>query len=298
MSRFHLPDALAQEVLAAIGAHRPSDATGVAELYRRFCAAIPFDPVMKAVAIREGTQPPGADPAPVAERYLATGIGGTCWATCGVLAALLGHAGIDATIALERMLDIAVVDFHCFTVAVLDDEPVALDPVHVSGDPLPLRVGPQGTHPTYRAEFDADDLGRLEHTWRGPEHGGRYVVLSQRLDSADVAAFCDVSVQHTGVRARRLFQRTATPEAIRIVRPTDDGLGLRVREWTAATDGARAAGEPGGGDDTTDATMPRTSEARHPAEILEALRTNETGMDLVVRSGLAVREGDGWRFTT
>lgn len=293
MSRFHLPDALAHEVLAAIGAERPRDTAGLAELYRRFCAAIPFDPVMKAVAIRECTQPPGADPVAVAERFLATGIGGTCWATCGVLAGLAAHAGLDASIGLERMLDIDVVDFHCFTVLHTDNGPLALDPVHVSGDPLPLRAGAGGTHPVYATSFAADEMDRLLHTWRSPEHGGRYVVLSDRLGVDDVAAFCDVSVDHTGVRARRLFQRTVTPDGTRIVRPTNDGRGLRVRAWTAppAAEGAAA------GAGTSTVTC-ETTEAYEPAQILEALRVNEAGMALVVRSGLATPDGDGWRFTT
>lgn len=295
MSRFQLPDSLARDVLAEIGADAPTDAAGVAELYRRFCAVVPFDPVMKAVTVREGTRPPGADPVEVAERFLATGIGGTCWATCGVLAGLAAHAGLDAAIGLERMLDIPAVDFHCFTVLDGADGPVALDPVHVSGDPLPLRSGAVGTHPVYRASFAADEMGRLLHTWRGPEHGGRYVVLSERLGVEDVAAFCDVSVQHTGVRARRLFQRTVTPDGIRIVRPTDDGRGVVVREWTAPANVDVDVEEP----EVAASPAPcQTTEARQPAQILEALRINEAGMDLIVRSGLAVPHGDGWQFLT
>lgn len=292
MHVFTISDVLAHEVLTSLGTTTPTDRASVDDLYRRFCATVPFDPIMKAVAVKEGFTPPGSNAAEVAERFLATGVGGTCWANCGLLAALFQHAGIDATIGLERMIDRDEVDFHCFVVIHLDGERLLADPIHVSGAPFPMRVGARGIHPAYTNAIAADDRGgenrvarheRLLHVWNGPEHGGRYVVLDDALDPSDVAAFCAVSVQHTGVRASRLFQRTATTDSVRIVKPASDGHGLEVREWRRL------------GNHSNSLAVEATT-AHGPEGVMAALRINPDGLDLLLRSGLALRRGDAMAF--
>lgn len=290
--RLTISDDLAREVLRAIGATAPSDRASLDDLYSRFCATVPFDPVMKALAMREGVTPPGDDPTETAERFLTTGLGGTCWSNCGLLCALLEHAGIDASIGIERMLDRDGVDFHCFVNAWCDSSPMFLDPIHVSGRPMPMRAGVTGSHPAYlnRLESEPPPANRMLHVWRGPENAGRYVVLAAGLDADDVAAFCAVSVQHTGVRARRLFHRTATDREVRIVKPTADGNGLEVRTWYAPRSGGDA--------DAHESGLAFDVEiVQEPPLVMAALGVTTEGMNLVVRAGLAQPSGDGWRFT-
>ncbi len=301
MAEFTLPTALADDVLRRL-AYEPGGRCDLDLLYSRFCDTVPFDPVAKARAVREGHRPPGSDPVEVAEHFLATGLGGTCWATCGLLAALVHHVGVEATVGVERMRATDAVDFHSFVVAWTDDGPHMLDPVHASGRPLALRAGSTGTHPVYRSVlvgFDTDERSRrgeaaerppasgarsgvpprVGHEWASPDHAGSYVVLTDHLDPADVAAFCDVSVAHTGVRAQRLFHRTAGIDSLTIVRPLLDGRGLERRTWSGS------------------APTPERVELRTAEDICAALHVGEDGMAAVVASGLAEVDGTTWRFT-
>ena len=227
-----MPSGLVDEVCAALGTSTPTDRVGIDDLYRAWCARFPFDPVAKATAMAEGTRPPGGDPVEVAERWLATGLGSTCWGQVAVLGAILEGAGVGVTVGLDRMLTDELVDFHAFVVAEVDGELLALDTVHPSGHPLPLAGGATGDHGAYGAGFEEVD-GRLEHWYRQPDsrhRSGRYVVLSTSLDAADARAFLAVSADHSGV-GRRFFVRHCPPGAFVVTRPTDDGRALRRTTW-------------------------------------------------------------------
>ncbi|MDZ7733573.1 MAG: hypothetical protein U5R31_11205 [Acidimicrobiia bacterium] len=217
MKSFHVDAALASEVRERLGAEQPTDLDGVAALYERWCATVPFDGAAKALAVREGRIPPGADPAEFFEHWLTTGLGGTCWGHVAGLAALLADAGIDSRVGLDRMLRDGVIDFHGFLVVPDGDRRLALDVVHVAGRPLPIEAGARGTHPIYSVGFVEED-GRLLHwfdspaTWQGD--GGRYALLSTDLDAADVAACFLRGVCHRlGVRSHRLFLRRTPPDS-------------------------------------------------------------------------------------
>jgi hypothetical protein len=232
VERFTMPSGLVEDVCGALGVSLPTDRAGVATLYRRWCAAVPFDPVAKAVALAEGRPPPGDDPVEVAERWLATGLGSTCWGHVTVLGGLLDAAGVRVAAGVDRMLTDDLVDFHSFLVADLDGEPVALDPIHPSGDPLPLLAGARGNHPAYTVGIDEQE-GRFVHWFQQPLAGsrdGRYVVLSATLDRADVRAFCRVSAVHSGV-GRRFFQRRVLDDAFVVTRPTEAGTALTTTTW-------------------------------------------------------------------
>jgi hypothetical protein len=95
----------------------PEDLAGIARLYRAWCAQVPFDNVAKVLAVRDGRTPPGAEPEEVVERWLATGVGATCWGHVTGLAGVLGAAGSNSRIAVDRMRrDDDIVDFHAFVI--------------------------------------------------------------------------------------------------------------------------------------------------------------------------------------
>lgn len=232
MERFTIPAGLADELCDALGSALPSDPQGIGDLYRTWCAQVPFDPVAKAAALVEGRTPPGDDPVEVAERWLTTGLGSTCWGHVTVLGALLERAGVRVSAGLDRMLTADLVDFHSFLVVHADGAPLLLDPIHPSGDPLPMVAGARGTHPAYGVGLDGADR-RLEHWFDQPIAGsrsGRYAVLATNLDRADVRAFCRVSVDHSGVGAR-FFQRRVLADRFVVIRPTEDGAALAIRTW-------------------------------------------------------------------
>jgi hypothetical protein len=228
-----MPRGLVDEVCSALRVSLPSDCEDIAALYRSWCAAVPFDPVAKALAMVEGRTPPGDDPVEVAERWLHTGLGSTCWGHVTVLGGILEAAGVRVAAGVDRMLRDDIVDFHSFLVVHDGENALLLDPIHPSGEPLPLVAGTQGNHPAYEVGLDEVD-GRLVHWFAQPLDGsraGRYVVLSTAMDRADVRAFCAVSAVHSGV-GRRFFQRRVLPDAFVVARPTEDGTALAITTWS------------------------------------------------------------------
>ena len=299
MERFALPDVLADEVLGRLGVGPPADLDGVAALYRAWCAAVPFDPVAKAVAVAEGRTPPGADPTEVAERWLATGLGSTCWGSCAVLAALVERAGGRTAVGVDRMLVEHKVDFHSFLVVHDGDRRWALDPTHASGSPLAVEAGARSDHPVYRTWFDADPdpaapptagsgPTRLLHRFDHPACDAcplTYGVLSLTADAADVRAFCEVSARYSGITGARFHQRRFTDDAMAMARPDEDGRALVVRTWTAGPDG----------------TVDRLAEQRlaDVDEALDALGYAPEVAGWLERGGLLARADDGtWRWPT
>jgi hypothetical protein len=236
VERFAMPDALAKEMCDGIGVPLPGTMAEVADLYRAWSEQVPFDSIAKAVALREGSVPPGADPVEFCERWLATGVGGTCWGHVAAMAGVLGVAGFDCRVGLDRLLTDEYVDFHAFVVVVDGERRWALDPTHCSGGPLAVEPGRSGSHPAYAVGFDTDG-DRLLHTYTSyghtPGEPRTYVVLSTDLDAADVRSFCEVARVY-GMRARSLYHRRFTPSDLVDARPADDGSALVKRRISAA----------------------------------------------------------------
>ena len=231
-----MPGELAAEVCARIGVDAPTDLDGVAALYRAWCEHIPFDTVGKALALHEGSTPPGGDPTAFVQQWLATGVGGTCWGQTAAMAAVLERSGVRCRVGLDRYLVDDEVDFHSFLVVEDGDRRWACDVIHCSGDPLLLAAGAAGNHPAYTVWFDADEDGRLEHrTVRLARDGRgtrRYGVLSTDLDASDLRAFCEVS-RELGMRARNVYIRRFTATEMLDATPTEDGSALSLRRVTA-----------------------------------------------------------------
>lgn len=276
MERFELDAGLARAACDRLGVALPASMDDVAALYRAWTAVVPFDPVAKMAAVREGRTPPGDDPSDLLERWLTTGVGGTCWGHCSSLAGVIGAGGARCTVGLDRMVTDDKVDFHSFTVVHDGERRLALDPVHPSGRPLPLAPGAIGDHGVYQVGIDEVD-GRWEHWFTHPETSSTrvaYAVLSLDLDRADVRAFCKVSSRYSGVRGARLRIRWCPPGGLSTLGVDDDAIA-RLRRWRA---GAPAVDEV-----TFDDSV----------AALRAAGFTDGSHELVVRAGFARRDGRG-----
>ena len=94
-ARFAVDAGIATEVCARLGCPIPGDLAQVDALYRRWFDQVWFDPVGKALALREGRTPDGADATAWGRRWLETGLGGTCWAQSVAFASLLAAGGAE-----------------------------------------------------------------------------------------------------------------------------------------------------------------------------------------------------------
>jgi arylamine N-acetyltransferase len=260
-------------VCARLGVALPTRIEDLTGFYQAWCEGIPFDSVSKAVARREETLPPGGDPADLVLRWLETGLGGLCWGHTSSMGAVLEHAGVRCRVGLDRMIVEDLVDVHSFLVVEDGDQRLALDVVHCSRDPLPIRDGERGRHPVYPVWFEADG-DRLQHVYVHRSHGdrepGRYALLSTDLDASDLRMFCEV-MRTYGMRVRSLYHRRFTPTEMRDARPNDDGSALVLTTRSA------------------DGVVQR--EVRDPDEAFAALGYGPAALDLAVRGGLVRLDG-------
>lgn len=235
MERFSIDPGVAREVCDRLGLELPRDEAQIITLYQRWCELVPFDPIGKAAALVEGRVPPGGDADAFCTDWLEYGLGGTCWGHVAGLSAILSEVGVETTVALDRMVRHDAIDFHAFLVLRLSTRKLAMDLVHPSLVPLPIEPGATGSHPVYRTGFEADGW-RLRHWFTHPDSfgSGTYNLLSTELDPDDVRAYCAVSAQFSGVRARSLFHKRVPPDGIVKARPGDDGRSLVVRRWTVS----------------------------------------------------------------
>ncbi len=275
MERFAMPEELVQEMCTRLGVAQPTDMVGVTELYRAWCAQVPFDSISKALALREGTLPPGGNPADLCERWLVTGLGGTCWGHTSAMAAVLEAGDVHCRVGLDRFLVDDRVDFHSFLVVEEGGRRLGLDVTHGSGDPLPLAAGATGNHPAYPTAMVDDGDGRLLHTFvrmsRAEHEVGTYVVLSIDLDASDLRTFCEVSRTY-GMRSRNLYHRRFTDTEMIDCRPADDGSALILRHVGANDEIEKHLADP--------------------EEAFAAIGLGPGALDIAVRAGLVERRAD------
>ncbi len=275
MERFEMPRELAEELCDRLGVDLPRSTDDVATFYRAWCEQIPFDSISKALARRKGTVPPGGDPSALAEQWLTTGLGGTCWGHTSTMGAVLEHGGIRCRAGLDRLIVEDLVDLHSFVVVEDGDHLLACDVTHCSGDPLVIRSGEHGTHPAYPIEL-VDDDGRLLHQYprqsRSTGEIGWYSMLSTDLDAADVRSFCEIMATH-GMRALSLYHRRFTATEMIDARPADDGTALLVRRVSAS------------GESTTSIA--------DPDEAFAAMGYRPAALEVAIRAGLVTRGADG-----
>jgi N-hydroxyarylamine O-acetyltransferase len=102
---------LVEQVLGRLGVGRPEhgqrpDLDGLRRIYGAWCAAVPFDNVLKLIHAAEGRgwPLPGATSEDFFASWLEHGTGGTCWAGNGALHDLLDACGFDVSLAIATML--------------------------------------------------------------------------------------------------------------------------------------------------------------------------------------------------
>lgn len=216
-----IDDALAAEVLATVGAAADDPVESVAARLR---AWLPAGSTAKWRAVDRGEVPPGADPAAGLEARLeGSHESWSCWVLCTGLGAVLAAVGHDVRVAVEHHRRTDVVDFH--SVLIVDGS--LLDPY--LGPSAPVPPGHDVTGPDAWASWVPGE--RPDHLGlRGGGSTYRYRLLGDRLERRDVAAFCDVSVTHSGV-GRRRNAHWLVDDRLWLVREGDDGSAeLRVTE--------------------------------------------------------------------
>jgi hypothetical protein len=276
MERFSMPGEIVDELCARLGVALPTDLDGVGELYRAWSEQIPFDSIGKALARSEGALPPGGDPLDLAEQWLATGLGATCWGHTSTMGAVLEHAGVRCRVGLDRFqADDDRVDLHSFLVVEDGDRRLALDVVHNSGEPLLIQAGERGTRPAYPVdlvEVDGRLLHRYPRTSSAKPETGCYAVLSTDLDAADARTFCEI-MRVYGMRVRAISQRRFTATEMLETEPSDDGSALVFRRRSA--------------DGTT------TRSIADPEEAFAELGYAPAALDIAMQAGLLTRHADG-----
>jgi hypothetical protein len=232
---FALPTDLAAACFARLGAEPPADVAGAAALLDRLASTLPTGSTAKLEAVEQGRVPPGADPAAVAEQWLARPeLSWSCWAVSTLYVALVTAGGaLDAEVLAVRRIDpsTAPVDFH--SVVELRDgaRRWVTDPYFWTppiGEP-----GGDAIRCGLWAEAFVD--GAVWRTSVGTCAGRgivRYRSLTGPLDAGDVDAFCRVSVTHSGV-ASRPRAHLATPDGSVAATLDRDGRA-RFRRWRAA----------------------------------------------------------------
>jgi arylamine N-acetyltransferase len=132
---------LRSEVLTQMGLGKAPlpDLDGLREVYAAWCLNVPFDNLAKLIALR--TTPdkplPGMDATEFFERWLAHGVGGTCWSTGNALYELLVSLGFNARRVAGSMRDTGYIGHGSVKVRI-DDIDWLVDPSMLTDVPLPL----------------------------------------------------------------------------------------------------------------------------------------------------------------
>ena len=217
-------ESLAREVLAAIGAAPDDDVEAITD---RFRAWLPAGSTAKWRAVDGGDVPPGTDPrAALVARLGGASESWSCWPYCTGLGGVLAAVGHDVRIAVEHLRagqQVPPVDYH--SVLVVDGELVDA----YLGPSAPIAPGHDVTRPDAWGAWIPG--ARPDHLGvRGGSSPFRYRQLADHLDRRDVAAFCEISVTHSGV-GRRRTAHVMVGGQLRFVREADDGTAeLRVTE--------------------------------------------------------------------
>ena len=164
------------------------DLDGLRTIYAAWCAAVPFDNVLKLIHTAEQRPAPlpGSTADDFFETWLEHGAGGTCWAGNGALHDLLEALGFDVARAIATMMSTpeARGPNHGSVIAFIDGERWIVDASILSGEPIRIAepVDARADGPLPRLEWLGDDPAVLWRTLGAPE-GFRC-----RIDRIGVAA--------------------------------------------------------------------------------------------------------------
>ncbi|MEO8576958.1 MAG: arylamine N-acetyltransferase [Gemmatimonadales bacterium] len=132
---------LRDRVLGQLGLSKApaADLDGLRAVYAAWCESVNFDNVAKLVALTTAPREalPGIDASEFFERWLAHGVGGTCWTSSNALFELIASLGFDARRIAGSMRDTGIVSHGSVKVA-LDGIDWLVDSSMLTRVPLPL----------------------------------------------------------------------------------------------------------------------------------------------------------------
>jgi arylamine N-acetyltransferase len=161
-----------ERILGGLGLSRRPEPTpdALRTLYAAWCRRVPFDNVLKLIAMRaDGKGPmPGGTAEGFFESWLKFGTGGTCWAGAGACHALLSSLGFRALRGIATMLVVPGLPPNHGTVLVtFDDSRYLVDCSLLHGEPLRLEEEAETLveHPAWGVHcFRCDE--RWHVTWK------------------------------------------------------------------------------------------------------------------------------------
>jgi N-hydroxyarylamine O-acetyltransferase len=190
---------LVDAVLERLGLDRPSpDRACLGAVYAAWCAAVPFDNVLKLTHVRAGLAGPlpGSTRDDFFDAWLEHGVGGTCWAGNGALYELLAALGFETSRVIATMLPSpdVVGPNHGSVVVALGGERWIVDASILSGEPIriPEPSEPAGAGPLPRFEW-LD--GSPSVVWRTPNAPDGFPCRFDRVGADD--AECDALHRRT-----------------------------------------------------------------------------------------------------
>ncbi len=227
MEESPLPHPLLEAVLERLQVPRSEPNLDLlCDLYAAWCRSVPFDNILKLIAIGSGEPAilPGSTPVDFLESWLAHGTGGTCWSGSGALISVLRALGFDAERAIATML--VAPDLppnHGSVRVILDGIPYLVDSSILFDEPIPLiaNVGSGGPHPAWgvRGRWENE---RFHLFWR-PLH---------QPEGFD-CRFDRFGASHSEYEARYEETRAWSPVKLRTHRPNQSRQrGDRDQLWT------------------------------------------------------------------
>ncbi len=188
-------------VLERLSVDRPTlDLAGLRAVYAAWCAAVPFDSVLKMIHVAEHR--PGPLPGSTAdsffEAWLECGAGGTCWAGNGALHDLLDTLGFDVERALATMMPSAEMrgPNHACVVVNLEGERWIADASILSGEPIRIRAAGEPVESGPLPRFEWLD-GKPAVIWRTRRAPVGFPCRIERIGAE--AAECDALHRQSGV---------------------------------------------------------------------------------------------------
>jgi hypothetical protein len=233
------PDTVAA-VLEKLGVDRPpADLAGLRDVYAAWCAAVPFDNVLKMIHVDE--QRPGPLPGSTSdsffEAWLECGAGGTCWAGNGALHDLLEALGFEVERALATMMPSPEMrgPNHASVVVTLAGERWIADASILSGEPIRIPAAGESPQNGPMPRFEWLD-GKPAVIWRTLRAPDGFPCRIERIGAE--AAECDALHRKSGVWSPFNYELSARLMRGRTV------IGVSPGErFTIGADGAISASQ-------------------------------------------------------
>jgi len=222
-----VPPALADRLLQRLGlapSLEPSVAS-LAEIYRAWCRAIPFDNVLRRVQLAEGNAGPlpGLRPGSFIQDYLDHGTGGPCAPAGGALEAMLRRFGFKTRMLLAALgTERGLRPDHATVLVQLGDEKFLLDTVILCERPIPLppEGGFREPDPLHPVVVEREEAGwRVEYASAMTRSSAGCTVLDRELNRREQALLYRSTQESETFRRfnSALYVRRNEPDGVSIV---------------------------------------------------------------------------------